>query len=138
MRHSASGIPLALVDQRDELARAPRLPYVTPEAVAADVGRALAALIEAVARTTVGTPPLETAVTDRSPGEPRRLLVGVKSAAAMIDVSVATINELIYSRQLASVKIGGRRLVPVDVLEAMVAEMTRDAHEAMAAGRVPG
>jgi len=77
------------------------------------------------------------AVSDHVPTPPRRLLVGVDTAAQMLGIGVAKFNELVYKREVVSVKIGGRRLIPVAQLEAWVDELTRGAELAIAAGRVP-
>jgi len=56
------------------------------------------------------------------PTEPQRLAYGVPEAASMIGVSVRTVFDLIKDGRLKAVKIGGRRLVRREALEALLNE----------------
>ena len=61
-----------------------------------------------------------------SPLEP--LAVSVKEAASLLGVGRSTVFELIREQRLASIKVGKRRLIPTEELEAFI-------HRAM--GEVP-
>jgi excisionase family DNA binding protein len=54
------------------------------------------------------------------------LLITVTEAARRLGVGRSTLYDLIRSHRLRTVKIGRRRLVPVDALTACVAELTEE------------
>jgi excisionase family DNA binding protein len=47
----------------------------------------------------------------------RKLLVSKKKAADVLDICVRKVEGLIASKELASIRIGRRRLIPVSALE---------------------
>jgi len=77
------------------------------------------------------------AVSDRAPQPPRRLLLGLKATADVLGVSQSEVLKLAYKGEIATVKIGKRRLVPLDWLEKWVELMVARSEEAIAMGRVP-
>lgn len=73
-----------------------------------------------------------TANTEITAGDPRRQLTNpkgderralrLKDAARLYGVSRSTIYKLMVEGKLRTVKIAGRRLIPVDAMEALLAE----------------
>jgi excisionase family DNA binding protein len=60
-----------------------------------------------------------------APGESRRLLT-VPEACEQLRVSRWTVNRLIQTRALRTIKIGSRRLVPLDAIQEFVVHLTRE------------
>jgi excisionase family DNA binding protein len=56
-----------------------------------------------------------------------RLLVNLDDAAAMLSISARSVQRLVESGQLKGVRLGGRRLFPVNELESFVARLVGDA-----------
>jgi excisionase family DNA binding protein len=54
---------------------------------------------------------------------PARRLYSVKEAAELLSVRPAYVYSLAYSGQLATVKLGRRRLIPSEALDAFIAEL---------------
>lgn len=52
-----------------------------------------------------------------------RRLYSVKDAAELLSVDKNTIYQLAYAGKLATVKLGRRRLVPAEALDALIAEL---------------
>lgn len=60
-----------------------------------------------------------------------RLLVNLDDAAAMLSVSARSVQRLVESGQLKGVRLGGRRLFPVNELEAFVARLVAGGSDAL-------
>lgn len=58
-----------------------------------------------------------------SDAPPPRRLYSVKDAAELLSVDKNTVYQLAYSGRLATVKLGRRRLVPSEALDALIAEL---------------
>lgn len=59
-------------------------------------------------------------------GEPRRLL-SVDDVSALLGVTRRYVYQMLYAGQLESVKLGRRRLVPADSVDALVARLRAEA-----------
>lgn len=63
-----------------------------------------------------------------------KLALSVDDTAERLSLSRNAVNDLIRARQLRSVKIGRRRLVPVDAIHELLADLSdADAHSASSA-----
>jgi len=60
----------------------------------------------------------------RSTSAIRPLLLSIPDAAAALGIGRTLVNELVSMGELASIKIGGRRLVRLDAIEQYVASRT--------------
>ena len=69
-------------------------------------------------------------ILDRSPEQ--RLLFSVAAAADVLGVGISMVKQLIHTGRLASVKVGGRRLIPRASLEKFVAELQSESTAASA------
>lgn len=65
------------------------------------------------------TPPTSIAETPR--------LIRIDDAARMLNVGRSAVYDLIRSRRLHSVKIGARRLVPIEAIDATIAQLMQEA-----------
>jgi excisionase family DNA binding protein len=54
---------------------------------------------------------------------PARRLYSIKDAAELLSVDKNYVYQLAYSGRLATVKLGRRRLVPSEALDALIAEL---------------
>ncbi len=57
----------------------------------------------------------------------KRLAIGVEDAAASIGIGASLMRELVKSGEVGSIRVGGRLLVPTEVLEAYIANKMKAA-----------
>jgi excisionase family DNA binding protein len=67
------------------------------------------------------------AAQDSSEAMPSQLLLTVREAAAVLRISHWTLYRLIQQRQLQTITIGRRRLVPRDAIENFLAQLRQEA-----------